>query len=189
MPKRWSTVLFALPVLLSVLLSACSSSPEDELTGGGNPGDGDGVDEVVETDGEPDWTGAPLNPFDLQIGDCFNEYSWIDVDLDQRINLTTVVGCDTVHDREVYFAAEFPAGAGAPYPGVGPMAEFSTELCYEAFEAFIGTEYEVSEYELSFLHPTKETFEHPVGRHRRILCFTHRLDGSPTSESAAGIGV
>ncbi len=177
--------------LLVVLIAGCSSGTGDELGGSdesGGPSDGPAADDE-DLPAEPEWTGAPLNPFDLEVGQCFNEYSWVDVDLDQRINLTTVVGCAEAHDREVYHSAEFPAGAGAPFPGETTMEAFSTELCYDAFEGFIGLEYELSEYQLSFLHPTKETFEHPVGRHRRVLCFIHPSNGAQTESSAAGLGV
>ena len=50
------------------------------------------------------------------------------------------------------------------------MTEWSTELCYGAFEQFVGLEYELSRYEIGFIQPTEATFEHEVGRHRRVAC-------------------
>lgn len=137
-------------------------------------------DETVE----PEWEGAPLNPFDLREGQCFNEVSWIDEIQDRRINITAVIDCSEPHDREVYHAAEFPAPAGAPFPGEAAMRAWSTELCYSAFEGFVGEEYELSLYGIDFLQPTKDTFEHPVGRHRQVTCFLYDTAGEPLVETA-----
>lgn len=140
--------------------------------------------EDQESDGEPDWSGAPLNPFDLRLGHCFNEVSWIDQEAERRINITAEVACTEAHDSEVYFEAEFPAPAGAPYPGEGAMTSWTTERCYEEFESFVGQEYELSKYGIDFLHPTLETFEHPVGRHRRVTCFLYSTEDEQLVGSA-----
>lgn len=177
-------------ILLAVLVSlgACSSEGAEADTGSEDASSEDSTSESEEEDESaiPEWTGAPLNPFDLRSGQCFNEVSWIDEVQERRINITAAIDCNQPHDKEVYHEAEFPAPNGAPYPGELKMSEWSTEVCYEAFEDFVGEEYELSMYGIDFLQPTQETFEHPVGRHRRVTCFLYDTGGEPLTTSARG---
>ena len=179
-------------VLTAVMaLAACSSDAAD--------GDTDTEDTSAETDETatadenedtiPQVNGAPLNPFDLRSGQCFNEVSWIDEVQERRINVTAAIDCNQPHDKEVYHEAEFPAPNGAPFPGELKMSEWSTELCYEAFLDFVGEEYELSIYGIDFLQPTQETFEHPVGRHRRVTCFLYDTSGEQLTASARGSAI
>lgn len=179
-------------VLLVLVASACTSGTT------GEDGDSDSenssasesaVDGVVDPDAPPVVPGAPLNPFDLRSGQCFNEGSWYDEVLERRIDLTASVDCAQPHQKEVFHEAEFPAPNGAPYPGETKMTEWSTQLCYEAFTEFVDAEYELSIYEIDFLQPTQETFEHPVGRHRRVTCFLFDPAAEMASGSAQSTGV
>jgi hypothetical protein len=120
----------------------------------------------------------------LRSGQCFSEWSWFDEEFDRRIEITAAVDCSEPHKREVYHEAEFPAPNGAPYPGETKMTEWSTDLCYDAFAGFVGTEYELSQYGIDFIQPTQETFEHPVGRHRRVTCVLFDIDGEDLVGSA-----
>jgi hypothetical protein len=174
---RTSTVIL-FSVLLGAFLFGCSSSTE-ELAQDENPADaidGGSAVRVDESDSEPDWTGAQLNRYDLRVGNCFSEWSWFDEQFDRRINITASVDCGETHLREVFHEAEFPAPNGAPFPGETKMTEWSTDLCYGAFADFVGLEYELSVYGIDFIQPTQETFEHPVGRHRRVTCILYNVD-------------
>lgn len=115
--------------------------------------------------------------------------SWIDREQDRRISITASIDCSEPHDNEVYHEADFPAPNGAPFPGDDQMTAWSQELCYEAFGGFVDEEYELSVYELDFLQPTKETFEHPVGRHRRVTCYLYSTIDDQVVGSAAGTGI
>ncbi|MBT8207340.1 MAG: septum formation family protein [Acidimicrobiia bacterium] len=177
-----------LAVLLAslVVLGACTSSPDELAESPNAESEGNDTAEVEELDEtvEPEWAGAPLNPFDLRKGQCFNEVSWIDVVQDRRIEITAAIDCDQPHDKEMYHEIEFPAPNGAPFPGETKMTEWSTERCFDAFEDFVGEEYVLSAYEIGFLQPTQETFEHPVGRHRRVTCYLYDDAGDKLTESA-----
>lgn len=183
-----------LVIALAVILGACSSSDEQTASDSGESPevagqvDSDAVD-ATDPDAPPQVAGAPLNPFDLRAGQCYNEGSWFDEERERRIELTATVACDQPHQREVFFEAEFPAPNGAPFPGDVAMDEWSTEVCYGAFETFVGLEYELSRYEISFIHPTEATFEHEVGRHRRVTCVLFDLDGDELVGSARGTGL
>jgi hypothetical protein len=171
--------------------TACSSDSGDSESSsndGADPTDGTTEDETDES-AIPEWSGDPLNPFDLRSGQCFNEVSWIDEVQERRINITAAIDCAQPHDKEVYFEAEFPAPNGAPFPGDVKMGEWSTEVCYDAFSDFVGEEYELSKYGIDYLQPTKDTFEHPVGRHRRVTCFLYDTGGEQLTSTARGSAV
>lgn len=183
-------------VAMTLFLAACSSSSDGSSTSDSNEGGAENfLVEVESPNAEtpveevPQVPGAPLNPFDLRAGQCFNEGSWFDEARERRIDLTASIGCEQPHQREVYFEAEFPAPNGAPFPGEAAMQEWSTELCYSEFEQFVGLEYERSRYEISFIHPTESTFEHEVGRHRRVTCVLFDLLGEDLVGSAHGTGL
>lgn len=181
--------LVILRLLLAVVFvsTACSSTTAETDENTQTPLD-EGGDPVLvadgETDGEPDWTGAQLNPYDLRVGQCFSEWSWFDDDFDRRINITAAVDCSQPHKKEVFHEAEFPAPNGAPFPGETKMTEWSTDLCYSAFADFVGVDYELSVYGIDFIQPTQETFEHPVGRHRRVTCVLFHIDDIELEGSA-----
>ena len=188
-----SSVLGAVAAI-AIITGACSSATADN-TGAEfsfsealNAQSAEAV-EGEEIDAPPEVLGAPLNPFDLRAGMCFNEGSWYDEERDRRIELTASVDCSQTHAKEVFHEADFPAPAGAPFPGEAKMTEWSTELCYQAFSDFVGLEYELSSYEIGFLQPTEATFEHPVGRHRRVTCTLFDLTGETKVGSAEGTGL
>ena len=183
--RSFPTVVLPLVLVALVALVACSSDPSGDAGFGGRSASGRAVDgSEVDATEEPDWRGAPLNPFDLRAGQCFNEASWIDLEQERRISITATIDCEQPHDKEVYFEAEFPAPAGAPFPGDDAMTAWSTELCYEAFDDFVGLEYELSIYGIDFLQPTQETFEHPVGLHRRVSCYVYDSSGEQMVDTA-----
>lgn len=179
MNRSWrfaSYALFAIPLALG----ACSSSvdddgasPDSEVEQSESFAEAEDLATSAASGDTPNVPGAPLNRFDLQIGQCFNEGSWYDEARDRRVDLTASVDCAAAHQNEVYHEAEFPAPNGAPFPGDTKMTEWSTQLCYDAFLGFVDTEYEVSTFEIGFVQPTKDTFEHPEGRHRRVFCYLY----------------
>jgi len=176
-----------------LVASGCSSATDDA----GEESESEGLEQASEEDSAnnsapsaaPVVPGAPLNPYDLRVGQCFNEGSWYDEELERRIDLTAMVGCDKPHQKEMYHEAEFPAPNGAPFPGETKMTEWSTQVCYEAFPAFVDTEYELSQFEIGFLQPTQATFEHEVGRHRRVTCYLYDPAVDVISGSARGSGL
>lgn len=179
--------------LFALIATACSTG-DDTLEDGAEQGSSESAlsidgEAVADLDAAPDVPGAPLNPFDLRAGQCFNEGSWYDEVLERRIDLTASVSCDQPHQKEMYHEAEFPAPNGAPFPGEAKMTEWSTQVCYEAFPDFVDSEYELSQFEIGFLQPTQATFEHEVGRHRRVTCYLFDPSTEVSSGSAARSGL
>ncbi len=145
--------------------------PETEATGeverrGGLPV----VDETDRLEG------LIVNPYDLEVGQCFNSYLTLLGDNEFQ-ELTTMVDCTVAHDGEVYFQIFHPGDAGEPYPGVDEMNVWAERHCYEQFAGFVGQEYEQSELDIGILQPTKETWSDPIGRHREVTCFVEAWRG------------
>jgi len=189
--QRTALRLFLIMVL-ALAAVGCSSGGDDENSSEGETtgeSDGSGLQSLADEPTEPNVPGAPLNPFDLRAGQCFNQGSWYDEELERRIDLTASVDCAQPHQREMYHEAEFPAPNGAPYPGEAKMTEWSTQVCYDAFSEFVNADYELSVFEIGFLQPTQATFEHEVGRHRRVTCYLYDPAQDMTSGSAAGTGL
>ncbi len=185
-------------ILFALIAGACSSDSVDEEAAKDSFDDAGIAIVAGESDTEatgepesdiPEVPGAPLNRFDLEVGQCFNEGSWYDENLDRRVDLTASIDCAQAHQSEVYHEASFPAPNGAPFPGDDKMTEWSTQVCYDQFAPFVGADYEESSLEIGFVQPTRDTFEHPVGRHRRVFCYVHHISAEPIVGSAEGTGL
>lgn len=120
--------------------------------------------------------GLIINPYDLEIGQCFNSYLTVLGDNEFQ-ELTTVVDCAGAHDGEVYFQVFHPAEVGEPYPGPDEMQAWAQQHCYAQFEGFVGQEYELSELDIGILHPTELTWSDPIGRHREVTCYVEAWRG------------
>ncbi len=144
----------------------------------------EGLPVVEETDR---LEGLIVNPYDMEVGGCFNSYLTVLGD-NQFQELTTVVDCTAPHDGEVYFKVFHPAGAGEPYPGPDEMFDWAEGHCYEQFERFVGQEYELSELDIGILHPTEITWSDPIGRHREVTCYVEAWRGGRLLGSMRGSG-
>ena len=147
--------------------------PDPETAGDTDTQRRDGLPVVEETDR---LEGLIINPFDLESGQCFNNYLTSLGD-NQFEELTTVVDCAGPHDGEVYFQVFHPGEVGEPYPGRDEMLAWAQQHCYTQFEGFVGQEYEVSQLEIGILHPTDVTWSDPIGRHREVTCYVEAWRG------------
>ncbi len=132
-----------------------------------------GLPVVEETDR---LEGLIVNPYNMDVGQCFNSYLTVLGDNDFQ-ELTTVVDCTGPHDGEVYFQIFHPAEVGEPFPGTDEMEAWAERHCYEQFAGFVGQEYELSELDIGILQPTDVTWSDPIGRHREITCFVEAWRG------------
>lgn len=177
----------------------CSSTGEQ--TGGAEsapvriirPDPGSGADEVQRREGLPvveetdRLEGLIVNPYDMEVGECFNSYLTVLGD-NQFQELTTIVDCTGPHDGEIYFQVVHPAEAGEPYPGPDEMHSWAESHCYDHFERFVGQEYELSELEIGLLQPSEETWSDPIGRHREVTCYVEAWRGGRLLGSMRGSG-
>lgn len=84
----------------------------------------------------------------------------------------------------MYHAFNLPDGV---YPGEASVTEAAGNGCYNAFEPFVGHEYETSIYDLSYLYPSSESWDQLDDR--EVLCLMDNYDGTKKTGSAANTGI
>lgn len=122
--------------------------------------------------------GEEVGVFSLSVGDCL-----ADVGLDS-ISSVTELSCEAAHVYEIYHAYDIPGDA---YPGDDAVVTSAQDNCLAEFEPFVGTTYDDSELDVSYLYPTMESWT--LGDDREVLCMLVTVDGSPRTGSAEGLGI
>jgi Septum formation len=145
------------PILL-LMLVACQSARESTLGGAGGRGQATDV-------------------FDLAEGDCFSPLEG------KQGTQVEVVSCDAPHVFEVFHIFDHPAAGSEPYPGRSEISAYAEELCISPFEEFVEKAYDESQWSLTTITPTKETWS--VGD-REIVCTLSLEDESEVTGSARG---
>jgi hypothetical protein len=142
--RHGHTTLSAIAALGVLALSGCSlfdsDPPRDPDTG-----------ELLEP--------TELNVFDLEVGDCLDEFS-------EGTDVSTVdaVPCDVSHTEEVYFSTQMPDG---DYPGLEEARAFAEQQCAEGFAEFVGIPWEDSELDFGYFNPTEASWSEGD---REVLC-------------------
>ncbi len=119
-----------------------------------------------------------LGAFRIRLGDCLDGLGLTEIES------VTGVPCSEPHEAEVYWA--FNINAGPDYPGEAAVFDAADEACFNRFEPFVGRDYASSKLELTYLYPTKESWEQI--NDREVLCMIVSLDGSRITGSAEGSG-
>ena len=119
------------------------------------------------------------NVFSLSVGDCFNgvtstyEHSEVgDVD---------VVSCSKPHTYEVYSEFEL---TGSSWPGLSTVMDQGDEGCWTRFASFVGIEYEYSEWYISSIYPTQDSWN--KFDDREVTCVLGTEYDEQTTGSARG---
>lgn len=159
---------------LSVLLGACSDDGETATTTTAPP-------ETTTTEA-PSTTEPPGEPVEiLAVGDCFEERV-VPGQGQTEVQQTTKIDCAEPHLNEVYLVAQMPDEIGAPFPGTEAVGDFADQACLEAFEDFVGIQYELSKWEVGYTVPTEDTWVLPD---RSVVCFVFDRSGEKVKDSAA----
>lgn len=124
--------------------------------------------------------GEPVDITLLTEGDCFEERV-ISGQGQTDISETVRIDCDDPHFNEVYLVTQMPDEAGTPFPGTEAVNDFADQACIDAFEDFVGIQYELSEWEVGHIVPTEQTWVLPD---RQVVCFVFDRSGDKTSGSA-----
>lgn len=114
---------------------------------------------------------------ELQTGDCFNDPEPDELDQMERVE---VLPCELPHDNEIFHSFTLAEGV---MPAQDDIFELSASQCLPAFDAFVGTPFELSEMDVFPLTPTLDQWE---GGHRTIHCVLFNLDLSDLVGSARG---
>lgn len=185
LPSGLAPVVAAL--LLCLLGAACSSDvePVDDQSGPG----------IIEAEPTPeglqalnfenDLEGTVTSAQALEVGDCFNEYSWHDRAGNEQQAMTRL-SCSRPHDAEVFHVDLHPSGT-APFPGDRKLRDFTQDICFELFEPFVKTEYILSDLEIGLFTPSFDSWNNRDDR--RVTCYVHALEGGLLKGSMANIGL
>ena len=120
------------------------------------------------------------NVFSLEVGQCFADAI---SSSSEEVENVDIVDCDKPHLNEIYAVVDLPEG---DFPLVF-IDEDSAEICYNAFESFVGIDYEYSIYEANFLRPTMETWEELDDR--EVVCYLFDMEGKLKTGTAANSGL
>lgn len=187
--SRWT--LIALGLVLVVFVGACA--------GGDDTDDSSRTDGLIEEQDEEDpadlvfdssdsikLAGVSVNPSEIEPGDCFNEYLFLDQsDFVQQV--TTVVGCDGPHDREAYFTRQYAGSELDNFPLEEELDQWSQSMCLDEFEEFIGLEYVLSALEIGAIIPTFEGWTDDGDRN--VTCYVYPDEGGRLLASVAESGI
>jgi hypothetical protein len=155
--KLRATTLVALAAIAAATLTSCvAPRPEPERNSAG----------AIESS-------QAVDPMDIKVGDCTADIA------EGEVAESIVLPCAEPHYWEAYAAAEL---TGDDFPE--DAQDQAGALCVDQFADFIGVPYEESTYELTYLHPTAETWA--IGD-REVLCLVGP-DGETTTGSLKGVG-
>ena len=126
--------------------------------------------------------GCSGNVFELAIGDCFDDG---DMALGEfaEVGEVPLVDCTEPHDNEVYAVVTVDGDA---FPGEEAIQAQADEVCLEAFDPFVGLDYESSALDFGWLVPTADSWE--MGD-RVVACFVYRLDLAKVSGTLEGSSI
>lgn len=109
---------------------------------------------------------ASADAFSLQVGDCTGPIT------SGTVGEVTLVPCAQPHAWEVFAAT---ALEGDEFPGAGKVQDRAEEFCNDEFKAFIGLSVSKSDYQLTVLQPTKETWNDAGDR--QVTCLAGDSEG------------
>ena len=133
----------------------------------------------------PGLKGQPTTIDKVVVGQCANDVP----DPNQRLNAVLLIGCEQPHTYEVYDQFRYPAGgspmpAGTPYPGETTVRKASEAQCYAQFEAWMGSAWTESNFDIQTWWPSKSSW---TGLNdRKVTCGGYLLSGRKSTGSARG---
>lgn len=119
---------------------------------------------------------APADTFSLRTGDCTGPIT------SGSVSRITLIPCGQEHAWEVISTTEL---AGTDFPGAGKVQDDAEAFCNDSFKSFIGISVAKSDYDLTMLQPTKETWT--SAHDRTVTCLAGR-DGGTFTGTLRGVG-
>lgn len=92
---------------------------------------------------------APADAFSLQVGDCTGPLTT------GTVEQVKLMPCAEPHYWEVFGATEL---GGDEFPGAGKVQDLAEEFCNAGFKEFVGVSVGKSDYDLTVLQPTRQTW-------------------------------
>ncbi|MCC2336186.1 septum formation family protein [Cellulomonas wangsupingiae] len=177
-PRRLLSVS-AVAVALAATLTGCGSVLDSVL------GDQPEAAQRDEPGGEIT-ASAEADVFSLQVGDCLN-YLALSEESTEFSSLPTVP-CAEQHDAEIYAETNLTKEQYEADLALADDTETPThadQFCYDAFSGFVGTSYEESTLDYTYLSPTPEGW---AGGDDVVQCLVLHLEGGLTG-SMQGTGL
>ena len=122
------------------------------------------------------------NVFELAVGDCFDDGDLALGELEE-VGEVPLVECSEPHDNEVYAVITVD---GDVFPGEQAIQAHADEVCLDAFDPFVGLDYQSSALDFGWLVPTADSWE--MGD-RVVACFVYRLDLEKVSGTLEGSSI
>lgn len=144
---------------LSLGLSGCAVLG-DVLAGEAPQPVRDGSGAIVEE--------GDVDAMSLRVGDCLT-LDW-DGPEEETVEVWTVhvTPCASPHDSEAYALSHM---TGSEFPGEKRAMAEADEFCYGEFSRFVGTPWEDSRLDFTYLYPTAESWDQL--RDRELLCIVN----------------
>ncbi len=129
--------------------------------------------------------GGPISLAALAPGSCLNDAP----NSAQRNVTALLVSCDQAHRYEISDVFTFPPGdkvapRQAAYPGETQVRTSAEQACYERFEAWMGTPWTASEFDIQVWWPSEQSWL--TNGDRKVACGVYLFDGGRTVGSAKG---
>ena len=122
----------------------------------------------------------PVGLRDLEVGQCF-ELPRDDPGAEDRAVWS--VDCGSPHTHEVFsvlaYEGDVPKGGG--YPGTTVVQDWAEQSCYAGFEAFVGTPWTESDFDIETWWPSEESWGR---RDRTVICTVYASSGGRSTGSA-----
>jgi hypothetical protein len=142
--------------------SACEQASQQDSSERNESG------EVVE--------GGDVGVFRLQEGDCVKLGGVGNTDEVEEVGGFEAVPCDTLHDGEVVLVDDEFFSDRPEFPGDDAASDAATQPCIEALDAYTGTDYESSTYDIFTLVPSDASWS--TLDDRGVICVGVTLDDS-----------
>lgn len=174
-------------ILLATLLLVACDGPDASPTASRSitvtPSDSVGASASAAASASADageGDGTETSVFDLASGDCFDASG-------DEVDTVTVIDCELPHTYEAFAIFDHEAGIDAPYPGDEALLEYADSACQPYFEEYVGIAYPDSQYWITSVTPSRQTWEE--GDDREIVCALKLgEDAEETTGSAEGTG-
>ncbi|MDI2033227.1 septum formation family protein [Paenarthrobacter nitroguajacolicus] len=134
---------------------------------------------ISSGDAKRDESGKPTesskaDAFKVKLGDCI-----ANPDTDEVMDVT-IIPCDQSHDLEAYAVTNLDSSA---FPGTTEVGSKAEEFCGAQFAGFVGLPIEESALEVTYLHPTSESWK--TGD-REVVCLIGAAAGAATTGTLKG---
>lgn len=124
-------------------------------------------EDPIETEDTPEQVDPEdADVFSIRVGDCLDE---MDSNADETVSEVPKIDCGEPHDFEVFHTTDL--SGGDTFPGEEEVAGLADEACLDAFEGFVGVEWESSALEYTTLFPTAEGWEDHDDREALCMVF------------------